>query len=418
MNGIIGPNVSLLISPIDRCMAARSNDRRAGSALDPYHDRRVRYRAVLAPLGLWDLFTAMNSHAQQSIFQKKLPDWVVVYADSVPPLQESREMRRQIERGVREETFDYKGTKLTGRDFVTVYVACKFVVQFTYLKVMPPDVRAWMEKAGPILDGLYDQYLKAAMNAIGRGIMCPLCAHSQFESRIFQSTLEYAKSPSGKMETRVIVSTKPPESRQISFDGSTRPMYRVSKLFSGSELKWISWGRKELGFHHKPWMDKKLPVFVQSHAFKQLKARASLPGEEMYLEAWLGESLAEPVIMGRIGNELLVSFDVVEKRVGYLLVTLTGTLAIVRTFIFLTMEPSPEAQLLKEHLNLTREEVEWLGLHKLSAFTNTDMKNDPKLRHLMRQCACGHLFDLVDSDHAPTPKAFAEELKQYIGLAA
>jgi hypothetical protein len=98
-----------------------------------------------------------------------------------------------------------------------------------------------------------------------------------------------------------------------------------------------------------------------------------------------------------------------------------GGLVAVRTFKFLTMENTPEARLLRERLRLTRRDVDWLGLHELAAFTQTDLCDDPVLRPLMEACGCGHLFALAEAGEgafAPEPKPFAVEMRRYLRIAA
>src|SRR5690242_5795450 len=85
-------------------------------------------------------------------------------------------------------------------------------------------------------------------------------------------------------------------------------------------------------------------------------------------------------------------------------VTPLAEMAVVRTFKFLTMENTPEARKLHQRLKLTRRDVDWLRLHELAAFTQTDLKDDPELRPLMEACGCGHLFTLAEGDYAPKPK--------------
>ncbi|MEA2734896.1 MAG: hypothetical protein QOE14_1347, partial [Humisphaera sp.] len=65
-----------------------------------------------------------------------------------------------------------------------------------------------------------------------------------------------------------------------------------------------------------------------------------------------------------------------------------------------------------------RQDVDWLGLHELAAFTQTDLSADPLLRPLMEACGCGHLFELAGDDFAPAPKAFAAEMRRYLRIVA
>jgi hypothetical protein len=132
----------------------------------------------------------------------------------------------------------------------------------------------------------------------------------------------------------------------------------------------------------------------------------------------LAESLSDPRIVEREGQDLLVEYRLKQHRMGYLVVTALEDVAVVRTFKFLTMDRTPEARMLEERLRLTRRDVDWLGLHELTAFTQTDLRQDTVLRELMEACGCGHLFELDHVDYAPEPKAYAAEVRRYLRIAA
>ena len=136
------------------------------------------------------------------------------------------------------------------------------------------------------------------------------------------------------------------------------------------------------------------------------------------------DSLANPSIAERQPNgDLLVQYRINDHRVGYLVATQTKDLIAVRTFLFLTMQRTPEGKALEKRLGLTREEIDYLGLHEMARFMQTDLKDDAQLRRMLEQCGCGHLFELAEENGAPLasgifppPKPFAAELRQYLGM--
>ena len=208
-------------------------------------------------------------------------------------------------------------------------------------------------------------------------------------------------------------------------------MYRVASLMGDEEngVHWLSWNREQIRLG-KPGeatgekeiaqgrMRDELPVYVQSHALRNLRERVNLSSATAFLDHWLYESLRQPLIVERQGDDLLVEYRILKDRVGYLIVTPLHDCVAVRTFKFLTMEGTPEARKLKERLRLTRRDVDWLGLSELSAFTQTDLSEDPELCELLEECGCGHLFELKNWDFAPQPKAFAAEMRKYLRMAA
>jgi hypothetical protein len=191
-------------------------------------------------------------------------------------------------------------------------------------------------------------------------------------------------------------------------------------------IDWASWTHEALKGHWREQLGigegESWPVFVQSHALGQLRKRLDVYAYADWSEHWMVQSLKQPKIVSRLpGGELLVAFEVMEKRLGYLVVSARDGLVAVRTFLFLTMAQTPEGKMLERKLKLTRDELSYLRLHELSRFTHTDLKDDPELRELLEACGCGQLFELAEEDHVLMPEAtspFAEELKQYVGMAA
>jgi hypothetical protein len=216
-----------------------------------------------------------------------------------------------------------------------------------------------------------------------------------------------------------------PETRSVTLDGVARPMYRAAQMLpvGDGSVRWLAWDGQLFGRQ----AGTQYPVYVQSHALRQLQQRVNLPAAMPFLQTWLGESLAEPKIVERQNENLLVEFRLKEYRVGYLVVTPMQDVVAVRTFLFLTMEQTPEARLLRQQLRLTRRDVDWLGLSDLAAFTQTDLRDDPILRPLMEKCGCGHLFALSEGteasgqnegDYVPQSKPFAAEMRRYLRMAA
>ena len=408
-------------------MGMRAGQRRRDAAghVDPYAKRRQRYEAVLRPLGLWDLFAAMPRRVQELFWQRKIPDPVLQFDRAVPSGAEHRATRRAIEDGFADATVDVGGVMLTARDFLSVVAGCTLVVRHSAPAGLATEVVRFLNEAAPVLGRCYDDHLLPALQSVWRGVVGPVYAHSRHDTRLLTARLDYSPpTPTGKVGVAVVVSAVRPQVTAARLDGAVRPMYRVRVGVGGGGdgAEWVSWTGRQLG-HGDP--AARYPVYVQSHALRQLRDRANLPGATPYLEAWLGESLADPRVVERQGrDDLLVEFRVDVHRLGYLVVTPLPELVAVRTFKFLTMERTPEARALERHLRLTRRDVDWLGLHELSAFTRTDLRSDPVLRPLLEACGCGHLFELAAAQAsaagplAAPPTPLAAEVRRYVRLAA
>src|SRR6185369_8303135 len=88
---------------------------------------------------------------------------------------------------------------------------------------------------------------------------------------------------------------------------------------------------------------------------------------------------------------------------------------IITTFLFLTMQGTPEAQRLARKLKLRRMDIEYQRLDELETFLNTDLRNDPLLAELFEECGCGHLLRL-NAAQPPSEEGYARELRKYLRL--
>lgn len=398
-------------------MATRTRRRRDSSGhLNPASQRIRRYEAVLRPLGLWEGFNAMPRRAQELFCLKKFPDPVLEFDASYPADRGHWTLRKSLEKAFREAFIVIDDAEVTVRDFFAVVGGLKAVFAGAVeAPSWPESCRKYMHQAGPLLDYWFTHHFNETFASLHAAVIVPLVAHSRLDARLLRAQVACDNTAQGKFVIRMTVSASPPEMRRVSLDGGMRPMFRVGTTNEWHGVRWASWNPSKLGRTAPP---QEYPVYAQSHALRQLHQRVNLPRMAAYLEYWLYHSLAEPLIVERQGENLLVEYRIREHRIGYLVVTPLADVVAVRTFLFLTMERTPEARLLHKQLRLQRSDVEWLGLCNLEAFTQTDLKADAVVRPLMEACGCGHLFNLGDAEYAPHPKALAAEVRRYLRKAA
>jgi hypothetical protein len=342
--------------------------------------------------------------------------------------------------------FEFATIVLTGmvlpvKDFTAIAAPLAAMVRRTLAKAnapihcgqrLPPVLLTFLEKADGVLQYLCRKEVEAEMfNEIHRAVVVPLVGRSRLDGRLLSVRPAMTETPRGRRLT-ITLYAEQPAVKYVRLDngvsGGSRPMHRVGTPNEWNGIAWASWSRAVLRGH---WAEQvgiadggEWAVYVQSHALKQMRDRLNVYAYTDWAEHWMYMSLKTPKIVSRLsGGDLLVAFEVMEKRLGYLVVTARAGWVAVRTFLFLTMSQTPEGRVLERRLKLTRDEMTYLRLHELSSFTQTDLKDDPQLRALLDECGCGHLFELAEDEHALVPTnrtitPLAAELKQYVGLAA
>ena len=413
-------------------MATRTRNTRrrdASGHVDPFYQRRHRLDALLDLLGLRGDFAKLPRRVQEHFWRCKMPDPVLRFDAGVPDDGPYREMRRDLTTAFRDAAFEVDGRNMSVRDYFAVAEGLQAVTAGTK-EVLPEPTNGFLRAAGPRIERFCDEQKMPALRALYDATYAPTLAHSRLDTRLFTSRLNPVTIKSGKIGVSVDVSAALPVKRHVRLDGVDRGVYRVAKG-GEPEARWLSWQRDAVAADESsltfgaPEAPDARPVYVQSHALRQLYRRANVPAAAPYLESWMWESLVRPNVVERQGDDLLVEFRLGDDRVGYLVVTPRPDLVVVRTFKFLTMEGTPEARALHRRLRLTRRDIDWLGLHELAAYTQSDLVADPELRPLLEKCGCGQLFTLgqdftPETPHAapPTPTPIAADVRRYLRMAA
>lgn len=406
---------------------------------------RRRVKGLLQRFSLLGDFEAMPAFVREQFYDCCAPDPVLVFDPSFPSAEafggKYADIREEVRLGFECAGIVLNGFVLPVRDFTAVAVPMAAMVRRSLAAFdspigngprPPAAVRGFMQKACGVLQGLVRKEVEAEVyTELHQSVVVPLVSRSQLDGNLLHAKLSMQETPRGRRMAMTVYAEKAAVKyvRLRSADGGgSRPMHRVGTPNVWNGIEWTAWTRDGLKGHWQQAVGieagAEWPVYVQSHALKQLRERLNAYAYADWAEHWLHESLRQPKIVSRLpGGGLLVAYEVQGKRLGYLVVTAAEGLVGVRTFLFLTMAQTPEGRLLEKRLKLTRDEVTYWRLHELSRFTQTDLKDDPELRRLFDECGCGHLFELNEHAHAIAPAAgritpVAAELKQYVGVAA
>lgn len=130
-----------------------------------------------------------------------------------------------------------------------------------------------------------------------------------------------------------------------------------------------------------------LGVFIQSHAFTRLHERIDGfdPG---FLHFNLYDSFLNPKIHRDDNGRLLFEYRISGKKVGYFRGDLADGCIILRTFLFLTNNGTPEGKKLHQHTGLMKEDKMFLAIDKLSTFVTSDIAKDERIRDIFIKAGC------------------------------
>jgi hypothetical protein len=256
----------------------------------------------------------------------------------------------------------------------------------------------------------YSRHLHSALNALSVEIAVLGLTHFPIDGPRLRFSVTRHVDASGRHTPEIRLSLRTPETIEVEIDGKSRRAYRCAAQFGPPDIELVSWSGLNIGDNKD---DRSYPVFIQPHAIRRFSERTRVLGDAARVFLYL--SMLDPRVVERQGDDFLVEYRWAEKRIGYLVAKRMRRVIVVTSFLFLTMQGTPESKLLSRVLRLGRADIEYQRLDDLNTFLNTDLRNDPVLVRLLSNCGCGHLLHfpkLVSEGKV----GYADELRKYLRL--
>jgi hypothetical protein len=195
-------------------------------------------------------------------------------------------------------------------------------------------------------------------------------------------------------ENQVTIYSVIPESITVEVDGNVRPAIRVGWAFAYVGVEWISLKPSDLGIKSS-FAKIPLKTYIQSHAINRLSERidcfeTGLIQFNMYI------SLVKPVIAHDNNHNLLIEFNFFGTKAGYFRADIVNGIVLIRTFLFVTNNGTPEGQLLEKNTGLQMLDKKYLAIDKLSTFMTSDLDKNEEVRRIFRSSGCQCLLDLYE----------------------
>lgn len=233
-----------------------------------------------------------------------------------------------------------------------------------------------------------------------------------FDIRIQQCKLGRTNSV-----VKILMYKKQVNKLSVHFNGKPRTVYRMGFPLSFGNFKWTQLDAKTL---KTPWVDSKQPlnVYFQAHALERLYERIDCVSP-IRLHSGLLVSLESPKILVMKGNKRLIEYKLdPEEKLGYLVAEVVNNMVVIRTFLFLTQEDTPEGERLKSILFSSRADAKYWALNRLSTFIASDIQRNKSLKKKFIQAGCGSLFKvtLEREDALQRTIEQADAMVKYFGL--
>ena len=185
------------------------------------------------------------------------------------------------------------------------------------------------------------------------------------------------------------------ETDSINIDGNQRPIIRVGWTFANFGIDYSSIKPIALGIKSQ-FAEIPMDVYIQSHALMRLSERIdSFNTDVLHLNIYI--SLKNPVFCYDINKRILIEYRFFDVKVGYFRADIIDGKIVLRTFLFILNNGTPESQKLEQNTGLQKFDIEYLVIHKLSSFMNSDINKNEAVKKIFIDADCQCLLELYDN---------------------
>jgi hypothetical protein len=192
---------------------------------------------------------------------------------------------------------------------------------------------------------------------------------------------------------KIIVKKYPSETIPVTIDNNTRKAYRIGWTFKADDFEWIYVTPLQLGIN-SAFDNLQIPVYIQMHALRRLMERIDCI-HPAYLLSGIYSSLRECIVLSD-KNKFIIEFKVLHVKVGYLSALMIDGQLVIRTFLFLTFNGTPEGKRLEDFIGLKKLDTKYLKMDRLSSFMSGKLSSNEELRSIFDKADCLHLVELYD----------------------
>lgn len=382
----------------------------------------------LAAIDARDDFGKLPRHLRNWLHSHKHPPLQVLIDDNTKASLTAEEIRQelQIELDTKKIEFGFHGKEIYLQDY---FVAAGIFTSCFHTSADDPDgdnfsifSASLREKADKInCDEVNNPVYKIVIIMIHN-------IYTKF-SRIdgFSYWLKHCNRGTGNLV--LVLMREPPERKSFRIDGEMRPAYRCKTRRVNSILI------TKINGALIPTLDPKreYSVFIQSHALRRLEERLGacikstgyihecIPHSISMLEDEEDTSVEGESNVVFLNGTILLPYFYNDHKIGYLTARIIDDNIVITTFFFLTMDGTPEGDLLCEKLKLVKKDKIFLNLDKLETFIHGDIKTDPVLVGILMECGCESLLNISTEELVKPPEMkaikIAALIRKYIGMS-
>jgi hypothetical protein len=309
--------------------------------MECFREQQRRARDVLEAVGIWKFIR--NATSREQFLRAHCPEPRLSLSQDMHNVKKRHEILRLARKALKSCTIDLPklGTGFPATDyFATAKPLADLLLRADFAD--PIAIREFEQVSSSIKELADPQTVVYALQSIVAAIEEVLILFGRIDQELYWVDLKFGWNEFQQYVMEFIVHCHLAEKRSFEIDGKARPAFRCGQPFH-TEIKWIEW---EGTVVHKE-SGKSYSVFIQSHALKNLYQRALFVQDgEWLVHDYLWQSLLNPQVVSAAGNrdKILVEYSLNAHKLGYLVASIVDGSVLIESFLFLTMDGTPEGQ--------------------------------------------------------------------------
>jgi len=203
------------------------------------------------------------------------------------------------------------------------------------------------------------------------------------------------KDPHEPIYHRAYLHNYIPKSVSIQIDGINRPAFLLEWGIPQVGPKNLCIKPSELNINC-PTADMPMKIYIQNHALVRLAERIDCV-DICFVHLFVIASLHEPKVFYDNNHNLLIEYRLSGSRAGYFRADIVDGNIVLRTFLFITNNGTPEGQLLAKNIGVNKLDKKFLAIDKLSTFMTSEMMESEFLINTLNDSGCHSLIELYKS---------------------
>ena len=282
------------------------------------------------------------------------------------------------------------------------------------LPALKPFIRK-LKKFNIALDNIFDK----ANEDIRKMLLSLAFSHNDIGKTLYW--LKHQLNPTPGLERGIVnlisINSYKIESSSIVVDDNHRPVIRLGYALPNYGIDWVAIKPSVLKVDNS-FADIPLDVYIQTHALQRLSERIDcFPTGSIHYNMFI--SLKDPRVFYDGNQNILIEYRYFGTRAGYFRVDIIEGKIVIRTFLFVTNNGTPEGIKLGNITGLQRLDKKYLALDRLSTFMTSDLGENENVRNILNSADCHCLLELYERCQkvaTNTSKHFdADLMLKYIG---